>query len=71
MAHKTLILTTVVCTFLLFSCSDPKVEAEITQLKDANTQMIGKIDNVKQKLDSLGKATDSIYKNLSDLDMEK
>lgn len=74
MKKKNFILTVLVCfclslVFCLESCSDPKAEAEIENLKSQNAARATKIQKLRDNLDSLSSVNDSMYKSLENLDM--
>lgn len=71
MIQKIGILTTVVCTFVLFACSDPQAEAEIASLTQQKQALTAQIEQLQHMLDSVSAHTDSLHKSLSDLDMVK
>lgn len=55
--------------FSLSACSNSEAEAEISRLKQENESLRMNVKNVRATLDSITSMTDSIYKDLSDLDM--
>jgi peptidoglycan hydrolase CwlO-like protein len=76
MKEKKLILSTVVCIFVLVvsalvACADPAAEAQIAELTAKNAELKGQIQSLQQTLDSLQVKTDSLYKVLVNLDLAK
>ena len=55
--------------FLLSACSNSEAEAEIARLKQENATLQSEIKTLQGTLDSVKAKSDSIYKNLSDMDM--
>ena len=55
--------------FLLSACSNAEAEAEIARLKQENVTLQSEIKTLQGTLDSIKAKSDSIYKNLSDLDL--
>lgn len=62
------ILATIVLAFT--ACTNAEAEAEIARLKQENVTLQSEIKNLQQTLDSVKAKSDSIYKNLSDMDMQ-
>lgn len=60
----------VLALVLFFSaCSDSEAEAEIARLKQENVTLQSEIKTLQGTLDSIKAKSDSIYKSLSDMDM--
>ena len=63
----------VACVYFLLAftaCTNAEAEAEIARLKQENVSLQSEIKNLQQTLDSVKAKSDSIYKNLSDMDMQ-
>ena len=54
---------------ILFACSNAEAEAEIARLKQENVTLQAEIKTLQGTLDSIKAKSDSIYKSLSDMDM--
>jgi uncharacterized protein YlxW (UPF0749 family) len=52
-----------------FACSNSEAEAEIGRLKQENETLQAEIKTLQGTLDSIKAKSDSIYKSLSDMDM--
>jgi len=64
------ILATIVLALAFTACTNAEAEAEIARLKQENVTLQSEIKNLQQTLDSVKAKSDSIYKNLSDMDMQ-
>ena len=64
------ILATIVLALAFSACTNAEAEAEIARLKQENVTLQSEIKNLQQTLDSVKAKSDSIYKNLSDMDMQ-
>ena len=64
------ILATIVLAIAFTACTNAEAEAEIARLKQENVTLQSEIKNLQQTLDSVKAKSDSIYKNLSDMDMQ-
>lgn len=64
------ILATIVLALAFTACTNADAEAEIARLKQENVTLQSEIKNLQQTLDSVKAKSDSIYKNLSDMDMQ-
>ena len=53
----------------LSACSNSEAEAEIARLKQENVTLQAEIKTLQGTLDSIKAKSDSIYKSLSDMDM--
>ena len=61
------------CVYFLLAftpCTNAEAEAVIARLKQENVTLQSEIKNLQQTLDSVKAKSDSIYKNLSDMDMQ-
>ena len=63
------ILAAIVLALAFTACTNAEAEAEIARLKQENVTLQSEIKNLQQTLDSVKAKSDSIYKNLSDMDM--
>lgn len=54
---------------ILSACSNAEAEAEIARLKQENVTLQAEIKTLQGTLDSIKAKSDSIYKSLSDMDM--
>ena len=63
------ILAAVSLALAFTACTNAEAEAEIARLKQENVTLQSEIKNLQQTLDSVKAKSDSIYKNLSDMDM--
>jgi len=64
------ILAAIVLALAFTACTNADAEAEIARLKQENVTLQSEIKNLQQTLDSVKAKSDSIYKNLSDMDMQ-
>jgi cell division protein FtsB len=64
------ILAAIVLALAFTACTNAEAEAEIARLKQENVTLQSEIKNLQQTLDSVMAKSDSIYKNLSDMDMQ-
>ncbi len=64
------ILVAIVLALAFTACTNAEAEAEIARLKQENVTLQSEIKNLQQTLDSVKAKSDSIYKNLSDMDMQ-
>ncbi|MBR2470554.1 MAG: hypothetical protein IKB43_10495 [Fibrobacter sp.] len=64
------ILAAIVLALAFTACTNAEAEAEIARLKQENVTLQSEIKNLQQTLDSVKAKSDSIYKNLSDMDMQ-
>ena len=64
------ILAAIVLALAFTACTNAEAEAEIDRLKQENVTLQSEIKNLQQTLDSVKAKSDSIYKNLSDMDMQ-
>jgi uncharacterized protein YlxW (UPF0749 family) len=64
------ILAAIVLALAFTACTNAEAEAEIARLKQENVTLQSEIRNLQQTLDSVMAKSDSIYKNLSDMDMQ-
>ena len=64
------ILAAVSLALAFTACTNAEAEAEIARLKQENVTLQSEIKNLQQTLDSVKAKSDSIYKNLSDMDMQ-
>jgi uncharacterized protein YlxW (UPF0749 family) len=64
------ILAAIVLALAFTACTNADAEAEIARLKQENVTLQSEIRNLQQTLDSVMAKSDSIYKNLSDMDMQ-
>ena len=57
--------------FALFfsACSNSEAEAEISRLKQENVTLQAEIKTLQGTLDSIKSKSDSVYKSLSDMDI--
>ena len=63
------ILATIVLALAFTACTNAEAEAEITRLKQENVTLQSEIKILQGTLDSIKAKSDSIYKSLSDMDM--
>ena len=64
------VLAVLALVFFVSACTNAEAEAEIARLKQENVTLQSEIKNLQQILDSVKAKSDSIYKNLSDMDMQ-
>lgn len=64
------ILAAIAFAIAFTACTNAEAEAEIARLKQENVTLQSEIKNLQQTLDSVKAKSDSIYKNLSDMDMQ-
>ena len=64
------VLAVLALVFFVSACTNSEAEAEIARLKQENVTLQSEIKNLQQILDSVKAKSDSIYKNLSDMDMQ-
>lgn len=64
------ILAAIVLALAFTACTNAEAEAEIARLKQENVTLQSEIKNLQQTLDSVKAKSDSIYKDLSDMDMQ-
>ena len=64
------ILAAIVLALAFTACTNAEAEAEIARLKQENVTLQSEIKNLQQTLDSVKAKSDSIYMNLSDMDMQ-
>ena len=68
--YKILAAIVLAFAFTFTACTNAEAEAEIARLKQENVTLQSEIKNLQQTLDSVKAKSDSIYKNLSDMDMQ-
>ena len=64
------ILAAIVLALAFTACTNAEAEAEIARLKQENVTLQSEIKNLQQTLDSVKAKSDSIYKYLSDMDIQ-
>lgn len=64
------ILATIVLALAFTACTNSEAEAEIARLKQENVTLQSEIKILQGTLDSIKAKSDSIYKSLSDMDMQ-
>ena len=62
-------LAAIVVALFFFACSNSEAEAEISRLKQENVTLQAEIKTLQGTLDSIKAKSDSVYKSLSDMDM--
>ena len=63
------VLAALALVFFVSACTNSEAEAEITRLKQENVTLQSEIKILQGTLDSIKAKSDSIYKSLSDMDM--
>ena len=63
------ILAVLALVFFVSACTNSEAEAEIARLKQENVTLQAEIKTLQQTLDSVKAKSDSIYKSLSEMDM--
>ena len=63
------ILAVLALVFFVSACTNSEAEAEIARLKQENVTLQAEIKTLQGTLDSIKAKSDSVYKSLSDMDM--
>lgn len=64
------VLAVLALVFFVSACTNSEAEAEITRLKQENVTLQSEIKILQGTQDSIKAKSDSIYKSLSDMDMQ-